>query len=94
MIFHINEKDVQTNLEEKYNDTIGGLLFYQIVNFIPIFLVVVIICNIFNIKSKILKKKKISFFTRNEKRQNYITKGKEFLMKMNKSNNNSKVNII
>ena len=94
MIFHINEKDVQTNLEEKYNDTIGGLLFYQIVNFIPIFLVVVIICNIFNIKSKILKKKKISFFTRNEKRQNYITEGKEFLMKMNKSNNSSKENII
>jgi hypothetical protein len=95
MIFHKNaNEDVQTSLEEKYNDTIGGLLFYKIVNFIPIFLVVVIICNIFNIKSRILKKKKTSFFNLNEKRQNYITEGKEFLMKMNKSNNSSKVNVI
>ena len=98
MIFHKNaNEDVQTSLEEQYNDTIGGLLFYKIVNFIPIFLVIVIISNIFNIKSRILKKKKVSFYIANEKRENYITEGKEFLMKMNKSNNSnnrSKENMI
>ena len=91
MIFHKNaNEDVKTSLEEQYNNTIGGVLFYTIVNFIPIFLVVVIIFNIFDIKSKILKKKKISFYTKNEKRENYITEGKEFLMKMNKSNKSDK----
>jgi len=59
--------------------------------------VIVIISNIFNIKSRILKKKKVSFYVANEKRENYITEGKEFLMKMNKSNNSnnrSKENMI
>ena len=90
MIFHKNvNEETKTNLEEKYNSTIGGDLFYKLAYFIPIFLVVVIIFNIFDIKSKILKKKKISFYTRNEKRENYIIEGKEFLMKMNKSNNSN-----
>jgi len=94
MIFHKNaNEDVQTSLEENYNDTLGGVLFYKIVSFIPIFLVVVIILNIFDIKSKILKKKKISFYTKNEKRENYIIEGEKFLMKINK-NNNSKENIL
>jgi len=90
MIFHKNtNEDVKTSLEEQYNRTLGGDLFYVFAYFIPIFLVVVIIFNIFDIKSKILKKKKISFYTRNEKRENYIIEGKEFLMKMNKSNNSN-----
>ena len=93
MIFHKNaNKDVKTSLEEQYSDKIGRDLFNFLAEFIPIFLVVVIIFNIFDIKSKILKKKKISFYTRNEKRENYIIEGKEFLMKMNKDNNNNKDN--
>ena len=52
---------------------------------------VVIIFNIFDIKGKICKKKKVSFYTRNEKRQNYITEGNEFLMKINKNNKNDKI---
>ena len=91
MIFHKNvNEDIQTSLEEKYNDTIGGVIFQKIAMFIPIFLVVVIIFNIFDIKGKICKKRKVSFYTRNEKRQNYITEGNEFLMKMNKSNKSDK----
>ena len=90
MIFHKNvNEDVKTSLEEQYSDKVGRDLFYKLAEFIPIFLVVVIIFNIFDIKSKILKKKKISFYTRNEKRENYIIEGKEFLMKMNKSNNSN-----
>jgi len=92
MIFHANTNgDVQTSLEEKYNDTIGGAIFHLIAKFIPIFLVVVIIFNIFDIKGKICKKKKVSFYTTNEKRQNYITEGKEFLMKINKNNKTDKI---
>ena len=95
MIFHNNtDKSIKTSLEEQYGDKIGKTAFYKILQFIPLCLLITIIINIFDIKSKICKKKKTSFYTRNEKRENYISEGKAFLMKMNRSNNSEPNNII
>ena len=95
MIFHNNtDKSIKTSLEEQYGDKIGETAFYKILQFIPLCLIITIIINIFDIKSKICKKKKTSFYTRNEKRENYISEGKAFLMKMNRSNNSEPKNII
>ena len=95
MIFHNNtDKSIKTSLEEQYGDKIGETAFYKILQFIPLCLIITIIINIFDIKSKICKKKKTSFYTRNEKRENYISEGRAFLMKMNRSNNSEPKNII
>ena len=95
MIFHNNtDKSIKTSLEEQYGDKIGETAFYKILQFIPLVLIITIIINIFDIKSKICKKKKTSFYTRNEKREKYISEGKAFLMKMNRSKNSEPNNII
>ena len=88
MIFHENNKEnIKTSLEEQYGNDIGETAFYKVISYIPTFLIIIIIFNCFNIKSRICKKKKTSFFIANEKRENRILEGKEFLMKINRDTN-------
>ena len=94
LIFHknVNEEE-KTTLEEKYGNDIGNIPFYKVSSFISLFLIVVIIYNVFDICGinlfsyikKICKKKKISFNIKNEFRTQYISEGKLYLMKLNKN---------
>ena len=86
MIFYKNGDDsIKTTLEENYSDKIKNESFYEIVHFIPQFLIFVIIIYYYDIYRSIFKKKKISFYIKNENRKQYILEGKEYLMAINKS---------
>ena len=86
MIFYSNVDDnYKASLEQNYGDKVNNVSFYGIIPFIPQFLIFVVIFYFYDIKS-IFKKKKISFYIKNENRRKYILEGKEYLMEINKSN--------
>ena len=86
MIFHeISDEDIKPSLEENYGGEVGDTIFYQVVKLIPTFLVFAIIIYYFDIWKRICKKKKkTSFYLKNELREKSIEEGREYLMGLNK----------
>ena len=91
MIFHENaDNDIYTTLEENYGDKINNSIFYKVVYYIPSFLIIIILIYYFDVCKRICKKKKkTSFYLKNELRDKYIEEGKEYLLSLNKSNSNN-----
>ena len=91
LIFHKNVGDeIYATLEEYYIRDFDNSIFYKIIYYIPSFLIVVIIIYYFEFYKRICKKKKkTSFYIKDELREKYIEEGKEYLIKLNKSNFNS-----
>ena len=90
LIFHKNvDGEVYATLEEYYIKDINNTVFYIIVRYFPSFLIIAIIIYYFDVYKRICKKKKkTSFYIKNELRAKYIEEGKEFLIRLNKSNFN------
>ena len=84
MIFHNNvDKELKTILEENYGPELKKDVFYKIFGYIPLFIIIVIIFSIFDIKKRICRKKKESFYIKNEFRDKNIAQGKQYLIKLN-----------
>ena len=87
MIFGVDnnkKKDFETIIEMYYGEDIANETFYKISSYIPLFLFIVIIFNIFSICGRTFKKNKVTFQIESEKRDKYIREGKEILMQLNK----------
>ena len=86
MIFHeIGDKDIKPSLRENYGNEVGDTIFNIVEKYIPSFLIIAIIIYYFDIWKRICKKKKkTSFYLRNELREKHIEEGREYLMRLNK----------
>ncbi len=88
MIFHKNIKDDDKGnfiIEQYFSRQLGGSIMYIITSFIPLILIIILILDYFNICGILCKKKKKkqSFYLKNDIRENKISNGKAYLMKLN-----------
>ena len=91
MIFYTNvneEENGASIIEQNYGNIMGSTLYYIISFFIPFALIIFIILDYFHVLGRICKKKKKkqSFYLKNEIRDNKIVNGRAYLMKLNKEN--------
>ena len=82
-------KDNASILIADYGDKMGAQIFTEIGSFIPYILIIVILYYLLNIKDRICKKKRNSFYIKSESRDKYIKEGKQFLMELNKKTANN-----
>ena len=99
MIFYTNiseEENGTSIIEQNYGTIMGSTVYYIISYFIPLALIILMVLDYFHVLGRICKKKKKkqSFFLKNEIREKKIVNGRDYLMKLNKENIGEIENII
>ena len=99
MIFYTNiseEENGTSIIEQNYGTIMGSTVYYIISYFIPLALIIFMVLDYFHVLGRICKKKKKkqSFFLKNEIREKKIVNGRDYLMKLNKENIGEIENII